>query len=116
ESTGVVSTAAGAFGSTAVDAFASTPVAAGADAAVPSGAGVGGVAAAGGVLLAGRFWNDAGSMPTLLDTIGVVPVVLVAGPPPNVVGSTPTELDTTGGGGVADAAAGEDAPGRIDAD
>jgi hypothetical protein len=55
-------------------------------------------------------------MPTLLDTIGVVPVVLVAGPPPNVVGSTPTELDTTGGGGVADAAAGEDAPGRIDAD
>jgi hypothetical protein len=69
-------------------------------------------------LLAGGFWNDAGSMPTLLETTGVVPVVLAAGPPPNAVGSTPTEPETTGGGVVVAAApaADEDAPGRIDAD
>jgi hypothetical protein len=118
-STGVASTAAGAFGSTAVAAFASTPVAAAADASVPSGDGAGGVAAAGGVLVAGGagvFWNDAGSMPTLLETTGVEPVVLADGPPPNAVGSTPTELVTIGGAGALDVGGEPDAPGKIDAE
>ena len=118
-STGVVSTAAGAFGSTATDAFASTPVAAAADASVPSGDGAGGVATAGGIFVAGGagvFWNDAGSMPTLLETMGVEPVVLADGPPPNVVGSTPTELVTIGGAGAVGVGGAPDAPGKIDAE
>jgi len=98
-STGVVSTglgltAAGALVSTAVDAFVSTPVAAPAAASVPSGAGAGGVV---GIVIAGvgTLWNAAGSMPTLLETMGTVVDV----PSPNGVGSTPTELVMTGGVG-----------------
>jgi hypothetical protein len=100
--------------SIAVEAFGSTAVAAEVDESVASGAGAGGVAAAGGVLLAGGVSrNDAGSMPTLLETTPVEPVAADE-VPPNEVGSTPTELVTTGGDGALDAAGDEDAPGRID--
>jgi len=101
---------------TAIEAFGSTAVAAAADASVVSGAGAGGVvAAAGGVLVAGAGTsrNDAGSMPTLLETTPDEPVA-EEDVPPNKLGSTPTELVTTGGGGALDAAGDEDAPAGID--
>jgi len=53
-------------------------------------------------------WNDVGSIPTLLVTIGVELDAVDASP--NDDGSTPTELVITCGvGALADAAAGEDA-------
>jgi hypothetical protein len=76
-----------------------------------------GVAAGSVVDGGGASWNDVGSIPTLLDTIGVVLAVDEVGPP-NDDGSTPTELATTGGGalGIVFVAAAEPAVGRIDTD
>jgi hypothetical protein len=67
------------------------------------------LATGGGVVGAGGSRNEAGSMPTLLETIVGAPVAVAGVPSLNDVGSTPTELVTTGGDGVLGVAAVEDA-------
>jgi len=66
------------------------------------------VAGGGGVAGVGGSRNDAGSMPTLLETIAGAPAV-VAGVPSLNDGSTPTEFEITGGSGAVGDAAAEDA-------